>query len=114
LVGRSRTNLGFQKKQDCGHNRSMKTNYPAAILANFNGDYQRAYEHLSRQYLALDRQFCDSIASRFLEIGRFEEDSEIYVHKKTESQISSDVADCIDPGVMRKWFYVDDNGSLNP
>lgn len=94
----------------------MVSNYPKAILANYNGDYEGAYEHLSKQYLALERQLYDSISSRFLEVGRFEADSEIYVHKKTEQQISSDVdmADCIDPGVMRKWFYVDDDGDIQP
>lgn len=94
----------------------MESNYPRAILSNFNNDHALAYEHLSKVYLALKKQFSDSVSSRFIEIGRFEEDSEIYVHKKTESQISTDVdmADCYDGGVMRKWFYIDDAGEIQP
>lgn len=94
----------------------MKSNYPAAILSNFDGDKARAYEHLSKAYLSLEKQHIDESGSRFIEISRFEQDGEICVRKKTESQISSDVdmADCIDPGVMRKWFYVADDGELQP
>jgi hypothetical protein len=91
-------------------------NYPAAILTNYNGDYARAYEYLSRVYLGLERQFSESVSSRFIEISRFEPDSEICVRKITEEQISraTDMADCDDPGVMRQWLYVDDDGTLHP
>ena len=50
----------------------MRSNYPAAILANFEGDYRAAYEHLSKAYLALERQFSDVGSSRFFEVARFE------------------------------------------
>lgn len=54
------------------------------------------------------------MASRFIEVGRYEQEDPIYVRKVTESQISSavDMADCDDPGVMRKWFYVSDGGEF--
>src|ERR1700719_33196 len=94
----------------------MNANYPAAILANYDGDTRKAYEFLSRAYLSLERQFVETTSSRFFEISRFEPDSEICLRQKTEESISRDVdmADCIDPGVLRKWFYVDDNGDIQP
>lgn len=92
----------------------MQSNYPAAILANFDGDFRKAYEHLSKAYLALERQHCEEGGSRFIQISKFESDSEICLRKITETQISRavDMADCEDPGIMRKWLYVDDSGSL--
>ncbi len=94
----------------------MNSNYPAAILANYDGDTRKAYEFLSRAYLSLERQFVETTSSRFFEISRFEPDSEICLRQKTEESISRDIdmADCIDPGVLRKWFYVDDNGDIQP
>lgn len=94
----------------------MTHNYPAAILANFDGDVERAYQHLSKQYLALERQLAESMDSRFLEISRFESDSPVCMRKITEEQISSavDMADCDVELVMRKWLYVDDAGELQP
>lgn len=94
----------------------MRSNYPAAILANFDGDTRAAYEHLSKVYLAFERQYTDEANSRIIEISRFEPDSEICVRKITVEQISRkvDMADCEDPGVLRKWLYVDDAGELQP
>jgi hypothetical protein len=94
----------------------MRTNYPAAVLSNFDGDYRAAYEHLSKQYLALEKQFSETWASRFVEISRFEADSEICVRQITEKGISDavDMADCYPDFVMRKWFYVDDAGEFQP
>lgn len=89
-------------------------NYPAAILSNFQGDHRAAYEHLSKQYLALQQQFSDVWSSRFFEISRFESDSEICLRQTTEQSISQavDMADCEPDFVMRKWFYVDDAGDI--
>ncbi len=94
----------------------MRANYPAAILSNFNGDYRAAYEHLSKAYLALEKQFGDVWSSRFFEISRFELDSEICLRQTTEESISRsvDMADCEPDFVMRKWFYVDDQGEIQP
>jgi len=94
----------------------MRTNYPAAILANFEGDYRAAFEHLSKAYLALERQHISETSSRFFEISRFEPDSEICLRQITEEQISRsvDMADCEPDFVMRKRFYVDDAGEIQP
>ena len=94
----------------------MNSNYPSAILANFNGDYRAAYDHLANAYLALERQHVNEGASRFIEISRFELDSEICVRKITEDQISRavDMADCDLDYVMRNWLYVADDGTLQP
>src|ERR1700761_2910140 len=94
----------------------MRTNYPTAILANFDGDYRAAYEHLSKAYLALERQHVSESSSRFFEISRFESDSEICLRQVTEEQISRsvDMADCEPDFVMRKRFYVDDAGEIQP
>jgi hypothetical protein len=94
----------------------MQSNYPGAILANFEGDHRAAYEHLAKAYLTLQQQFSEVWSSRFIEISRFEPDSEICVRQITEQQISRavDMEDCEDPGVMRKWLYVDDDGELQP
>jgi len=94
----------------------MQSNYPAAILANFDGDYRAAYERLAKAYRGLEQQYINSVTSRFVEISRFEPDSEICIRKITEQEISRavDMADCDDPGVMRKWLYVDDVGDLQP
>ena len=94
----------------------MRSNYPAAILDNFEHDYRRAYEHLSKMYLALEKQLSDSISSRFIEISQFESDSPICMRKITEEEISNevDMADCIDAGLLRKWLYVNDAGELQP
>lgn len=94
----------------------MTSNYPKAILSNFDGDYRQAYEHLSKVYLALEKQFSEVWSSRFIEISRFEEDSEICVRQITEDQISRsvDMADCEPDFVMRKWLYVDDKGEIQP
>lgn len=91
-------------------------NYPAAILSNCDGDYRKAYEHLAKAYLALDHQFTDVWSSRFFEISQFEPDSEICLRQKTEVSISQDVdmADCLPDFFMRKWFYVDDQGEIQP
>ncbi len=43
----------------------MTSNYPAAILSNFDGDLRGAYEHLSKGYLALEKQFADVWSSRY-------------------------------------------------
>ncbi len=92
----------------------MKNNYPAAILSNFDGDYRAAYEHLSKAYLSLEKQFCEVWGSRFFEISRFESDSEVCLRQVTEDQISRsvDMADCEPDFVMRKRFYVDDQGDI--
>lgn len=94
----------------------MKTNYPAAILANFDGDVWAAYEHLSKAYLALERQHITETSSRFFEISRFEADSDICLRQVTEEQISRsvDMADCEPDFVMRKRFYVDEQGEIQP
>lgn len=94
----------------------MRTNYPAAILTNFEGDYRAAYEHLSKAYLALERQHISETSSRFFEISRFEGDSEICLRQVTEEQISRsvDMADCEPDFAMRKRFYVDDAGEIQP
>ena len=94
----------------------MSSNYPAAILSNFDGDYRRAYEHLSKAYLGMEKQFCDTWGSRFFEISRFESDSPICLRQVTEKQISDsvDMADCEPDFVMRKRFYVDDEGEIQP
>lgn len=91
-------------------------NYPAAILANFDGDFRQAYEHLSKVYNELQAQFSEIWSSRFIEISRFEPDSEICLRQITEDQISRavDMADCEDPGILRKWLYLDDDGELKP
>lgn len=93
-----------------------RLNYPDAILANFNNDYKAAYEHLAKAYLILEQRNVEEGASRFIEISRFEPDSEVCIRKITEKQISSAVnmADCEDPGVLRTWLYVDDAGALQP
>ena len=93
---------------------TMRSNYPAAILANFDGDHRRAYEHLSKVYLALEKQHCEQTSSRFFEISRFEEDGEVCLRQTTKKQISDaiDMADCGPDFVMRKWFYVDDDGAI--
>lgn len=92
------------------------SNYPAAILANHQGDYRVAYEYLAKAYQRLDRQFTETLSSRFFEVSRFESDSEICLRQITESSISTavDMADCEPDFVMRKWFYVDDNGDIHP
>jgi hypothetical protein len=92
------------------------TDYPAAILANFNGDHRAAYKHLSKVYLAMEKQFSETWASRFLEISRFEADSPICLRQITEENISRsvDMADCEPYFVMRKWFYVNDEGEIQP
>src|SRR5579875_519578 len=69
----------------------MRVNYPAAILANFGGDYRAAYEYLSKAYEALDKQFSDVWSSRFFEVSRFEADSEICLRQITEEAISRSV-----------------------
>lgn len=94
----------------------MTPNYPAAILSNFGGDCRAAYEHLSKAYLALERQHGAETSSRFFEISRFESDSEICLRQVTEEQISRsvDMADCEPDFVMRKLFYVDDAGDIQP
>lgn len=94
----------------------MTTNYPAAILANFGGDYRSAYEHLSKVYLALERQHASQGSSRFFEISRFEPESEICLRQITEQQISRsvDMSDCEPDFVMHKLFYVDDDGEIQP
>lgn len=94
----------------------MESNYPAAILANFGSDYRAAYEHLSKVYLAQEKQFTNVWSSRFFEISRFESDSEICLRQTTEESISRsvDMADCEPDFVMRKWFYVDDQGEIQP
>jgi hypothetical protein len=94
----------------------MTPNYPAAILANFDRDFVKAYEHLSKAYLALERQYQGEQGSRFVEISRFEADSEICVRKVTEEQISKavDLADCGIDYVLLNRFYVDDQGTLQP
>lgn len=94
----------------------MSTNYPAAILASHDGDYRAAYEHLAKAFLSAERQSREESASRFFEISRFEVDSEVCLRKVTEQHISRavDMADCEDPGVMRKWLYVDDAGEIRP
>ena len=81
-------------------------NYPAAILANFDGDYRAAFEHLSKKYLGMERQFCAVWGSRFFEISRFESDSEICLRQVTEEHISRsvDMADCEPEHVMLKRF----------
>ncbi len=91
-------------------------NYPTAILANFEGDHRAAYDHLAKQYLALQKQFSEVWSSRFFEISRFEPDSEVCLRQITESAISRsvDMADCEPDFVMRKFFYVDDNGDIQP
>lgn len=93
----------------------MEPNYPAAILANFDSDYRAAYEHLSKVYLALERQYISESSSRFFEVSRFESDSEICLRQVTEEQISRsvDMADC-EPQFYRKRFYVDDEGEIWP
>jgi hypothetical protein len=95
---------------------ALRQDYPAAILANFDGDYRAAYEHLSKAYLALNNQFTEVWSSRFIEISRFEPDSEICVRQITEESISQavDMADCLPEFTMRKWLYVDDAGDLLP
>lgn len=94
----------------------MRTNYPAAILANFDGDHRAAYEHLSKAYLALEHQHINETGSRFFEISRFEADSEICLRQVTEEHISRsvDMADCEPDFVMLKRFYVDDAGEIQP
>lgn len=94
----------------------MTTNYPAAILANFGGDYRTAYEHLSKAYLCLERQHVNESSSRFFEISRFESDSDVCLRQVTEEQISRsvDMSDCEPDFVMRKRFYVDDQGEIQP
>lgn len=94
----------------------MNSNYPAAILSNFDGDHKRAYEYLSKVYLALEKQFFEIWSSRFIEISRFEADSEICVRQITEEALSRsvDMADCEPDFVMRRWLYVDDAGELQP
>ncbi len=93
----------------------MQSDYPAAILANFDGDHRAAYEHLSKAYLALDNQFRAVWSSRFIEVSRFESDSEICVRQITEESISHavDMADCEPEPVMRKWLHVDEAGELH-
>lgn len=93
-----------------------RPNYPAAILANFDGDYRRAYEHLSKMYLALEQGDGERQSSRFIEVSRLESDMPICVQKVTEDHISRavDMADCDLNYVMRKWLYCDDNGELHP
>jgi len=92
------------------------SNYPAAILSNFDGDYRAAYEHLAEKYRSLEQQFCKVWGSRFFEISRFESDSEICLRQVTEEHISRsvDMADCEPDFVMRKLFYVDDAGEIQP
>lgn len=92
----------------------MKVNYPAAILANFDDDYKAAFEHLSKAYLSLERQHVAESGSRFFEISRFESDSDICLRQVTEEQISRsvDMSDCEPDFVMRKRFYVDDQGEI--
>jgi hypothetical protein len=92
----------------------MRANYPAAILANHDGDYKAAYAYLAKAHLALERQFRETSGSRFFEISRFEDDSEICLRQITEESISRavDMADCEPDFVMRKWFYVDDAGEV--
>lgn len=94
----------------------MTNNYPAAILANYNGDYRAAYDYIAKQYLALEKQFCEVASSRFLEVSRFEPDSEVCLRQITEESISRavDMADCESDFTMRKWFYVDDSGDIQP
>ena len=55
-------------------------------------------------------------SSRFIEISRFEADSEICLRQTTEDSISRsvDMADCEPDFVMRKWLYLDENGELQP
>ena len=91
-------------------------NYPAAILANHDGDYRGAYETLAKAYQSLDAQFTQVWSSRFFEISRFESDSEICLRQVTEQHISEsvDLADCLPDFAMRKWFYVDDGGDIHP
>jgi hypothetical protein len=94
----------------------MAHDYPSAILSNHEGDYRAAYEFLAKAYRSLDRQFTDTLNSRFFEVSRFESDSEVCLRQITESSISSavDMADCQPDFVMRKWFYVDDAGEIHP
>jgi hypothetical protein len=94
----------------------MKSNYPAAILANFDHDYQAAYAHLAKAFLALERQHIEESSSRFFEVSRFEPDSDICLRQVTEQQISRsvDMSDCEPDFVMRKRFYVDDAGDIQP
>lgn len=92
----------------------MNSNYPAAILANYGGDYRSAYEHLSTIYLSLQSQHCEQSSSRFFEISRFEPDSDICLRQVTEQHISRsiDMSDCEPDFVMMKRFYVDDKGEI--
>lgn len=92
------------------------SNYPAAILSNYNGDHRAAYEYLANAYLALEKQFSEVWASRFFEVSRFESDSPICLRQITEQSISEavDMADCLPDHVMRRWFYVDDAGEIQP
>lgn len=94
----------------------MSNNYPAAILSNYDGDYRAAYEHLSKKYLALELQYISQSSSRFFEISRFESDSDICLRQVTEEQISHsvDMADCEPDFILRKRFYVDDQGDIQP
>ena len=94
----------------------MRNNYPEAILANYEGDYRAAYAYLAKAYLALEKQFTETCSSRFFEISRFEQDSEICLRQTTEESISRslDMADCEPDYSMRKWFYVDNNGDIQP
>lgn len=90
--------------------------YPNAILSNHDGDYRAAYEFLAKAYRALDKQFSETLSSRFFEVSRFESDSDICLRQITEAKISEsvDMADCLPDFVMRKWFYVNDAGEIHP
>jgi hypothetical protein len=87
-----------------------------ASMSNFNGDYRAAYEHLSKKFLEMERQFCAVWGSRFFEISRFEADSEICLRQVAEEHISRsvDMADCEPDFFMLKRFYVDDDGEIQP
>jgi len=96
--------------------KNQQPNYPAAILASFNSDVRGAYDHLAKEYLALQSQYYTVTASRFLEISRFKAESEICLRQVTEQHISRavDMADCDVDYVLRKWLYLDDDGTLYP
>lgn len=90
--------------------------YTASILANYDNDHHAAYEHLAKLYQALERQHMAQIRSRFFEISRSSQHSEICLRQVTEEQISDsvDMADCEPEFVMLKRFYVDDSGEIHP
>lgn len=94
----------------------MNTNYPQAILANYNNDYRLAYEFLAKQYLALDEEHRSTKNSRFFEVYQFAPDRDTYSHQVTEKSISHaiDMEDCLPVYHMRRWYYVDDNGYVFP